>query len=66
MGTDDDGYLITFVVEEATGRSELHVLDAARMGDEPVCRLAVPVRVPTGYHSSWIPGNELRSAGLSR
>ena len=63
---DDDGYLITFVVEEATGRSELHVLDAARISDEPVCRLAVPVRVPTGYHAAWIPGDVLRSSGLSQ
>ncbi|MET0805020.1 MAG: carotenoid oxygenase family protein, partial [Acidimicrobiales bacterium] len=51
---EDDGYLITFVAEEATGASELQVLDAQRPADEPVCRLAVPQRVPTGYHTWWV------------
>jgi carotenoid cleavage dioxygenase-like enzyme len=51
---EDDGYLLTFVAEEATGASELHVLDAQRLDDEPVCRLAVPQRVPTGYHTWWV------------
>jgi len=47
------------VAEEATGRSEVHVLDAARLGDGPVCRLAVPARVPAGYHSWWVPAEDL-------
>ena len=56
---EGDGYLITFVVEEATGESELHILDACDMSAAPVCRLAVPQRVPTGYHGCWIPADEL-------
>ena len=56
---EDDGYLVTFVVHEETGQSEVHVLDAARLGDEAVCRLSVPVRVPTGYHTWWVPQAEL-------
>jgi carotenoid cleavage dioxygenase len=51
---EDDGYLMTFVVEEATGTSELWIVDAQRMTDGPVCRLAVPQRVPTGYHTWWV------------
>ncbi len=51
---EGDGYLVTFVVEEATGRSELHILDASDLSADPVCRLAVPQRVPTGYHACWI------------
>jgi carotenoid cleavage dioxygenase len=51
---EDDGYLLTFVAEEVTGTSELYVLDAQRLDDEPVCRLAVPQRVPTGYHTWWV------------
>ena len=58
--TDEaEGYLVAFVAEEATGRSEVHVLDAARLGDGPVCRLAVPARVPAGYHSWWVPAEDL-------
>ncbi len=56
---ENDGYLVTFVVEEETGRSEVYVLDAQRLDDEPVCRLSVPTRVPTGYHTWWISAAEL-------
>jgi len=52
---EDDGYLVTFVVEEARGTSECQVFDAARLADGPVCRLGIPQRVPTGYHTCWIP-----------
>ena len=41
--------------DEATGESELYVLDAAHVDAEPVARIAIPQRVPTGYHSWWIP-----------
>ena len=56
---EDDGYLVTFVVDEASGASELQVLDAAHVGEEPVARLPIPQRVPTGYHAWWIPSDEL-------
>ena len=51
-----DGYLVTFVTEEATGVSEVHVFDAAAIDAGPVTRLAVPARVPLGYHTDWVPG----------
>ena len=57
--SEDDGYLVTFVVDEASGASELQVLDAAHVGEEPVARLPIPQRVPTGYHAWWIPSDEL-------
>ncbi len=63
---EDRGYLVTFVVHEATGESEVHVLDAARVDDEPVCRLAVPVRVPTGYHTWWVPRQDLEASRPTR
>jgi len=56
---EDDGYLTTFVQEEATGRSELYVLDARDVASGPVARLAIPQRVPTGYHTRWVPAEEL-------
>ena len=56
---EDDGYLITFVADEQSGASELHILDAAHVGEEPVARLTIPQRVPTGYHAWWIPGDEM-------
>jgi carotenoid cleavage dioxygenase-like enzyme len=54
--TDDgDGYLVTFVSEEHTGVSEVHVFDATDLAAGPVTRLGVPVRVPLGYHTEWMP-----------
>jgi carotenoid cleavage dioxygenase-like enzyme len=59
QGKEDDGWLLTFVVNEASGESELHVLDAQHMAAEPVARVRIPRRVPTGYHALWVSEAEL-------
>jgi carotenoid cleavage dioxygenase len=59
---EDDGYLVTFVVEEATGTSELHVIDARDVTRGPVARVLIPQRVPTGYHAWWVPMDEAMAA----
>ncbi len=56
---DDDGYVLTFVTDAATGDSEVIVVDARRVTDAPVCRIRIPQRVPIGYHSWWVPESEL-------
>ena len=56
---EDDGYLCTFVVEEATGASELYVIDARDVARAPVARVKIPQRVPTGYHAWWISAADL-------
>ena len=56
---EDDGWLITFVVDEHSGASELHVLDARHMEAGPVARVLIPRRVPTGYHAWWVSAEEL-------
>jgi len=57
---EDAGYLLTFVTEEATGCSELYVIDAATL--EVAARIEIPQRVPTGYHTRWIGSEELQAA----
>lgn len=52
---EDDGYLLTFVADEATGESEAYVLDARRVDGPPLAKVKIPQRVPTGYHSFWVP-----------
>ncbi len=52
---EDDGYLVTFVVEEATGSSEAWIMDAKNMQSPPIARVLIPQRVPTGYHAWWVP-----------
>ena len=56
---DDDGYVLAFVADATTGDSEVVVVDARRAGDEPVCRVRIPQRVPIGYHSWWVPAAEI-------
>ncbi len=56
---EDDGYLVTFVRDEAEGRSELWILDARQLTAGPIARLHVPARVPLGFHATWVTGRDL-------
>jgi carotenoid cleavage dioxygenase len=56
---EDDGYLVTFVHDAVSDRSELVVLDARRVEDGPVARCLVPQRVPIGYHAWWVSAEDL-------
>jgi len=58
---EDDGYLLTFVANEATGESELYVIDAVDPERSPVARVPIPQRIPTGYHTWWVSAAELES-----
>lgn len=51
---EDDGYLVSFVHDRASNTSELVILNANEMADEPLARIHLPVRVPAGFHGSWI------------
>lgn len=59
---EDDGYLLSFVYDAATDRSELVILDAADLAGGPICRVMLPVRVPNGFHSCWVPADDLDAA----
>ncbi len=50
---EDDGYLVSFVTDENTGRSECILLDAARIEAGPVCRIALPHKLCSGTHACW-------------
>ncbi|MEX2292657.1 MAG: carotenoid oxygenase family protein [Acidimicrobiales bacterium] len=52
---EDDGWLMGFVHDAATDRSELVVLAASDPSTEPVARVLLPSRVPLGFHGNWIP-----------
>jgi carotenoid cleavage dioxygenase-like enzyme len=51
---EDDGYLMTYVYDAASDSSELVIMDAKTMSDEPVATVALP-RIPFGFHGSWVP-----------
>ncbi|GAA3245191.1 carotenoid oxygenase family protein [Pseudonocardia petroleophila] len=58
---EDDGYLVSFVTDERTGRSEVEVLDASDLAAGPVARVLLPQRVPVGFHATWVRADQLRS-----
>ena len=46
---------MSYVHDDACGKTELVILDAHRFDAEPVARIPLPQRVPYGFHGSWIP-----------
>jgi carotenoid cleavage dioxygenase-like enzyme len=57
---EDDGYLVTLTTDMNADASYCLVFDAARVGDGPVCKLALPERISSGTHSTWAAGSQLR------
>ena len=53
---EDAGYLLSFVHDENTSRSEVLVLNARDVAAGPVARVLLPRRVPLGFHACWVPG----------
>lgn len=53
--SEDDGWLLAYVYDSATDKSEVLILDASTMSDTPVARILLPARVPMGFHGSWVP-----------
>jgi len=59
---EDDGYLVSFVTDENTGRSECILLDARRLEAGPVCRIALPHKLCSGTHACWADRDALTPA----
>ena len=45
--------------DDATGQSDLVIVDASDAAAGPVARVQLPRRVPYGFHGSWISDAEL-------
>ncbi|MEV4442178.1 carotenoid oxygenase family protein [Streptomyces sp. NPDC049577] len=52
---EDDGWLLTLLYEPVRGATDLLVLPARDLAAGPVARIHLPVRVPLGFHGSWVP-----------
>ncbi|KAK3212978.1 hypothetical protein Dsin_017684 [Dipteronia sinensis] len=52
---EDDGWLVSFVHNEETNVSQVHIIDAKKMESEPVAKIALPQRVPYGFHGTFVP-----------
>ncbi len=54
-----EGVVMTYVYDRAAGTSALVVLDARDVGAGPLARIALPQRVPYGFHAAWVPATEV-------
>jgi carotenoid cleavage dioxygenase-like enzyme len=59
---EDDGYVMAFVTDENTGRSEVQIIDARQFEAGPVARVLLPTRVPAGFHGTWARGDQFPAA----
>ncbi len=56
---EDDGWLVTYVYDQAEEKSEMVVIDAQDFAQPPIARVLIPARVPAGFHGAWIAGDLL-------
>jgi len=52
-GGEDAGWLMGFVHDDSANKSSFVVLDANDIAPGPVARVALPQRVPNGFHGNW-------------
>lgn len=53
---EDDGYVLSTLMNGKTQRSELVVLDAQKISQGPICRLPLKTFLPHGLHGTYVPG----------
>jgi carotenoid cleavage dioxygenase-like enzyme len=51
---EDEGFVLSFVYDEATNASKLVILDAQAFAKPPIAEVPLPQRVPFGFHGNWI------------
>ncbi|XP_024524261.1 9-cis-epoxycarotenoid dioxygenase NCED3, chloroplastic [Selaginella moellendorffii] len=56
---EDDGYVLSYVHDEASGVSELLVMDAKSPTLETVASIELPARVPYGFHGIFINSDQI-------
>ncbi|MFC3229039.1 carotenoid oxygenase family protein [Marinibaculum pumilum] len=52
---EGEGWLLATAYRPRENRSDLVIFDAQAVGDGPVARAHLPVRVPYGFHGCWRP-----------
>lgn len=62
--TEDDGYLVSFVIDEEAGTSECILVDCKRFDEGPVVRIALPHKISSGTHSVWADRRFVRDGFL--
>ena len=51
--SEDDGYLVSFIIDENDKKSECILIDCLNFDAGPVCRIALPHKLCSGTHAWW-------------
>lgn len=54
VAPEDDGWLMGYVLDPASGTTDLIILDAREFAGSPVAKIRLPHIVPPGFHGNWI------------
>jgi carotenoid cleavage dioxygenase len=57
--SEDDGYVVVFTTD-SDGKSEARIVDAQDFSAPPTARVALPQRVPLGFHGTWAKPEDFR------
>jgi len=63
---EDEAYLVTFLIDENSGSSHCAILDAGDIAKGPICRMALPHKISSGVHSTWVEHDQLDRAAQWR
>ncbi|HNN55660.1 MAG TPA: carotenoid oxygenase family protein [Novosphingobium sp.] len=51
---EGDGWVMGYVIDQATDTTDLVILDASDMSKPPVASVHIPHRIPPGFHGNWL------------
>uniref|UniRef100_A0A0E0LUB1 Carotenoid cleavage dioxygenase n=1 Tax=Oryza punctata TaxID=4537 RepID=A0A0E0LUB1_ORYPU len=51
---EDDGWIVSFVHDEETNISKVHIIDTRNFESGPIAKITLPQRVPYGLHGAFI------------
>jgi carotenoid cleavage dioxygenase len=63
---EDDGYLLAYITDIDGADGEIYIWSGETIGDGPICKVKIPVRVPGGSHAYWGHGRDIREAQARR
>jgi carotenoid cleavage dioxygenase len=60
--SEDHGYVIAFQWHDQLQRQTLDIFDARDLNQGPVAQVAMPVRIPLGFHGCWMAAHRMKAA----
>ncbi|PON67800.1 Carotenoid oxygenase [Parasponia andersonii] len=51
---EDDGWVVSFVHNEETDITQVHVIDSKNFESKPIAKITLPQRVPYGFHGTFV------------